>query len=341
MKKEEYLLAIIAACSKGIITEATQNNLIDYYNKLDGRGLPVIFNFRHLRKILKIRKFEQSRYFGNERNKNYQVFFIPKSSGKWRKIEAPCDRLKLIQDWIKIEILDKIEVSKYAKGFVKECSILHNAVEHVNQELVINVDIKDFFPSISYSQVYKVFFYAGYTKQVSYLLAKLCTNNSDVLPQGAPTSPALSNIVCYKLDRRMSSLADKESGKYSRYADDITFSGRKTLRTILPLIKRIIEEEGYAVNENKVRLQYRNGRQSVTGLTVNNKVTVNKKLVKELENAIFYINKFGVSDHMEHINCNRAFYKEHLYGIAYFINMIDKQKGQMYLQRLSGLNWSY
>ncbi len=341
MTKEEYFLTLSAAFFNGQITESTYNNLFDYYNKLDNKGFPVIFNLRHLRKSLKIRKYEQNCFFGKERSRNYQIFFIPKKSGKWRKIEAPCDRLKLIQKWIKNEILEKLIISDYAKGFKKECSIFQNAVEHINQELVINVDIQDFFPSIKYPEVYKVFFYAGYTKQVSYLLAKLCTNNNDVLPQGAPTSPILSNIICYKLDSRLSALVKKIGGKYSRYADDITISGKKSIKSVLPLIKKIIEDEGYTVNEDKVRLQYKNGRQSVTGLTVNSKVAVNKDLIKELDKAIFYIKKYGISDHMEHINCDRAFYKEHLYGIAYFVNMIDRQKGQIYLRKLSELNWSY
>lgn len=232
-----------------------------------------------------------------------------------------------------------MELSESAKGFRKSINILDNAIIHTNKKIVLNIDLKDFFPSIKYDQVFKVFYYAGYTKEVSHLLTKLCTNNENVLPQGAPTSPILSNIVCYKLDKRLSALSSKIGANYSRYADDITFSGNKNIVNFLFLIRKIINEERFIINEDKFRILYSNGKQTVTGLTVNKKVSVDKKLLKELENAIYFINKYGQADHMKHIECDRAFYKEHIYGIAYYVNMIDKDEGQKYINRLNQLNW--
>lgn len=337
--EEEQLIKLVEAKESNIISEETFCKISAYRNVLQEKGLPIIYNLRHLRKIFKIRKREQSFFFGNARYKNYVTFYIPKKSGKWRKIEAPKDRLKSIQAWIKSEILEHLTISDYAKGFVRSVSIYDNAVLHTNKEVVLNIDLQDFFPSVKYSQVFRIFYYAGYTKEVSHLLTKLCTNNSNVLPQGAPTSPILSNIVCYKLDKRLGGLSGKMGIVYSRYADDITFSGNKDLLGIVPLIRSIIQDEGFTVNENKVRIQYSNGRQTVTGLTVNKKVTVNKELERELCNAIYYISKFGVDDHMLHINCDRAFYKEHLFGIACFINMIDGEKGERYIEQLNSLAW--
>ena len=109
----------------------------------------------------------------------------------------------------------------------------------------------------------------GYRLDVAHLLTKLCTNSDNVLPQGSPASPSISNLVLLKLDKRLSSLAKSINCCYSRYADDITFSGNKSIKSIVPLVKRIVFEEGYFINEDKVRLQYANQRQEVTGLIVN------------------------------------------------------------------------
>lgn len=326
---------------QGIISQRAYSLINVYTERLRSNNVPVIFNLRHLRKILQIPKAMQNQYFGTEKCKLYKVFSIPKKSGGYRKIEAPLDELKVRQKWIKRCILDKVYVSEYAKGFKCNSSIYENALPHVNKELVINIDIKDFFPSIHYKSVYKIFMYLGYTKQVAHLLTKLCTNDKNVLPQGAPTSPVISNIVLLKLDKRLSELVKSVGAVYTRYADDMTFSGDKSIAKLLPLIYTIIREEGFQVNEKKLRLRYSNQRQEVTGLIVNKKVAVSKRTVKELENAIYYCKKYGVQDHMKKIGCEKTFYKEHLYGIAYFCKMIDRSKGEQYLRELDEIKWMY
>lgn len=339
MNKVLQILNLTVAYQKGLISDENYKSMLEYAEILYAKDLPIIYNLRHLRKALRIRKWEQDYFFGNLREKNYYSFFIPKKSGKWRKIEAPNDRLKEIQSWIKEQILEKLEISECAKGFRKSVNILDNAIQHTNKKVVINIDLKDFFPSIKYSQVFKVFYYAGYTKGVSHLLTKLCTNAENILPQGAPTSPILSNIVCYKLDKRLNSLSQKLGADYSRYADDITISGDQNIVDNLSLIRRIINEENFTINEDKFRVLFSNGRQVVTGLTVNKKVSVDKKLIRELENAIYYIKKYGLADHMQHIECDKSFYKEHIFGIAYYTYMIDKDKGQNYINQLNQLEW--
>lgn len=294
---------------------------------------------RHLRQLLGIHKSDQERLFGIKQIESYKTFFIPKKSGGTRKIEAPNDELKAIQLWIKENILDKFSVSQYAKGFVKGVSIYDNALQHTKKELVINIDLKDFFPSIGYNEVYKVFKYIGYTESVSKLLTNLCTNPYNVLPQGSPASPVLSNLVSLKLDKRLGCLAKKIGADYTRYADDITFSGKKSIKKYIEVIKKIISEEGYTINEEKFRLQYYYQRQEVTGLVVNNGVTVPERYIKELENAIYYCKKYGVVDHMKHIDCEKGFYKEHLYGLAYFVKMVDTKKGTNYLKQLDEIKW--
>lgn len=331
---------IDVALGYNVIDKETALLLKEYNERLQSNDVPIIYNLRHLRKILKIRKRDQNKYFGSERNE-YHCFNIPKKSGGVRKIEAPSDKLKSYQLWIKESILDKIKISENAKGFKKACSILNNAEKHVGKELVINLDLKDFFPSIQYHQVYKIFAYLGYTKEVAHLLTQLCINKDNVLPQGSPASPIISNIVSLKLDKRLSGLAASYECDYSRYADDITFSGNKGIKKMLPLVKSIITEEGFEVNENKLRLQYSFQRQEVTGLVVNKCVKVSPKLQHELDYAIYYCKKFGVENHMKKIGCTRSFYKEHLYGIAYFVKMINDEQGNCYLNQLDLIKWPY
>ena len=327
------------AVQDGILTEDSRMRILQYVARLMEHGLPVLFNLRHIRKVFCISRKEQDIFFGDHRNDLYREFEIPKKTGGMRKIQAPTDKLKTIQRWIKDEILDRFSTSDYAMGFKKGCSIVDNASYHVGKELVINLDIKDFFPSIHYSEIIKVFSYMGYRTDVAHLLTKLCTNGYNVLPQGSPASPALSNLVSLKLDKRLGTLAESLGASYTRYADDITFSGSKTLSTVVPLIREIISDEGFVVNEDKVRLQYANRRQEVTGLVVNNKISVAPRVKKEIENAIYYCNKYGVIDHMAHIECDKCFYKEHLYGIAYFIKMVDEEKGKEYLGKLDQIVW--
>lgn len=322
-----------------VINEEQKQLLTMYVNRLNDNNVPVIYNLRHLRKLVNISKKQQNKYFGEFRNGLYRTFYIRKKSGGYRKIEAPKEELEIIQKWIKREIVDKFLVSDYAKGFKKKTNIVDNALPHCNQEVLLNIDIKDFFPSISYEKVFRMFNYMGYTKEVSHLLTRLCTNSDNVLPQGSPASPSISNLVNLKLDKRLSSLAKAIGASYTRYADDITFSGNKYILKYKELIISIINEEHYEINNKKLRVVFNNQRQEVTGVIVNKKVSPNAKITKELNNAIYYISKYGLESHMEHENIKKSAYKEHLYGLAYYVNMIDGKKGRQYLSQLDNLTW--
>lgn len=327
------------AYESGYITQDDMKLIEEYNQRLLSNNVPIIYNLRHLRQLLGIRKRDQDNLFGKNRKASYHNFKIPKKSGGFRSIEAPNEQLKKIQLWIKENILDKFTVSGYAKGFKKGISIYDNALPHVGKELVINFDVKDFFPSIKYYEIYKVFKYIGYTDGVSKLLTKLCTNSKNVLPQGSPASPILSNLVSLKLDKRLGKLAESIGASYTRYADDITFSGAVNIQKYELLIRRIIFEEGYDVNEDKFRRQFSFQRQEVTGLIVNDRVSIPERKIREIENAIYYCKKYGVTNHMKHINCEKGFYREHLYGLAYFIKMINRVQGEKYLKELSEIDW--
>lgn len=336
-----YSETIKKLLDKDLISNKSQELLEEYSERLNSNKIPIIFNLRHLRKYLNIKKQNQDNYFGKNRNQLYKTFFIPKKRGGFRKIEAPNQELELRQRWIKDNILDKFKASFNAKGFKKNSSIVDNAKCHCGKRYVLNIDIKNFFPSITYSKIFKLFIYIGYNREVSHLLTQLCTNYKNVLPQGAPTSPTISNLVNIKLDKRLNSFAQTIGGTYTRYADDITISTESNPMRYLETIKKIINDEGYTINNKKTRLQKSGMQQVVTGLIVNKKISVKKEIRKELDNAIYYISKYGIQDHMIHIKCDKSFYKEHLFGLAYFVKMVNAEKGINYLKKLNALEWGY
>lgn len=205
MKKESYLIALKKSMEENGYNDEYISLCIKYATRLIENNLPVIFDIKHLSLLLGVNsKKMNSMLFGND--SYYNKYDIPKKSGGNRTIYAPKKELKYVQRWILVEILNKIRISEFATGFTRGKSIIDNAKIHLNQECVFNIDIKDFFPSINFFKVYKIFRYYGYTEEVSFLLSKLCTLH-DRLPQGSPASPALSNIVCLKLDKRLHCLA--------------------------------------------------------------------------------------------------------------------------------------
>ncbi|MDP6444867.1 MAG: reverse transcriptase family protein [Pirellulaceae bacterium] len=223
---------------------------------------------------------------------NYRRFTIPKRDGAERAIWAPLPRLMKSQRWILRNVAEKLLVHGATHGFLAGRSILTNAKVHVGSQIVLKVDVKDFFPTVTYPRVKGVFRRAGYREQIATLLALLCTESPRevvcengktmyvslgprCLPQGAPTSPALTNVICLRMDRRLSGLAKKFGWRYTRYADDMTFSfptgadGATKLGALMGLIRRVVADEGFTVHPDKTRVARSGGRQSVTGLVVN------------------------------------------------------------------------
>ena len=223
---------------------------------------------------------------------HYRRFTIPKRDGSERAIWAPMPTIKAAQHWILRNIAEKLPVHGDAHGFLAGRSIRTNAIEHVNSKLIVKMDIKDFFPSVTFRRVKGIFRRAGYREQVSILLALICTEapreiveqngttyyvalGPRCLPQGEPTSPALTNALCLRLDRRLSGLSHSLGWRYTRYADDLTFSlpasveDDSRLGALLGGAHRIVEDEGFAVRLDKTRVARAGARQQVTGLVVN------------------------------------------------------------------------
>ncbi|MBI5723593.1 MAG: RNA-directed DNA polymerase [Planctomycetes bacterium] len=209
-------------------------------------------------------------------NPTYKVFEIPKRGGGRRKIEAPAPMLKEMQNLILRKLLRRLKAHPCAYGFERGRSIAGNAAVHAGKAVVVRLDLKDFFPSISADRVRRYFRRIGWNGPAAELLVKVCTHEGR-LPQGAPTSPRLSNLVNYSLDAGLLSAAKKYRADYTRYADDITFSfaiddpGR--IRSLIGSAKAVLSGEGYRINlHKKLRVARSHQRQKVTGLVVNSGV---------------------------------------------------------------------
>jgi len=239
----------------------------------------------------------------------YEVFEIKKRNGGIRRICAPISGIKRLQRNLAI-ILNHLHSPKFCvHGYVKERSIITNAKSHINKRIVVNIDLKDFFPSINFGRVRGLFmsYPFNFDSKVSTVLAQICCFDG-CLPQGAPSSPMLSNYICYSLDNQLLRLARECKVNYSRYADDITFSTNlKELPSEIGTIKEstlflsdrltyIIEDNGFAVNREKIRFAFKSNRQEVTGLIVNKRINLNRKYIRHVRAMIHAWEKYGIDN---------------------------------------------
>lgn len=238
----------------------------------------------------------------------YYIFKIKKKSGGERTIMAPYDTFGKLLQYFNVILQTLFTPHPSATGFVLGKSIATGAQMHIGKNYVYNIDLKDFFHSFERKRVKWMFTQApfnlsGEREPLAFLLASLCTHPIEIegqtriiLPQGAPTSPTLTNILCYALDKKLSGLAKRFGATYSRYADDITFSSNKSIfkkEVFLSELQRIITSQGLTINEKKTRLQERGYRQEVTGLIVNERVNTYRRYVKQLRMWLHYIEIYG------------------------------------------------
>lgn len=292
---------------------------------------------------------KQLNYFANVRGAytRYTQFNIPKKSGGVRTISAPNKTLKHILRGVNIMLQSVFEPSSYVMGFTPGRSIITNANLHTNSDYVFNIDLKDFFPSINKSRVWVCLTLPPFNlnSEVADVIAGLCTMKSGegddiryILPQGAPTSPMLTNIVCRKLDRRLAGLAKKFKLRYTRYADDITFSGDKYVfgenHFFRKELSRIISDQNFTMNETKTRVQRRWERQEVTGLVVSDKANVPREYIRDLRDLLYIWRKYGK------VEAEKKFAQHYSDRKAHANNNPDMEtviKGKlMYLQMVRG-----
>lgn len=262
------------------------NFLSSYFLAMKSRGLLCVFSRQHLADVLGISGAEMKKLATNA-SIQYKRFFTDKKNGGKREVLAPKEQLKRIQRRILSSILEKVYLSNYAEGFRKNHSILTNARRHTDQKVIVKIDIKDFFPSTTSKRVHGMFIALGYPEGVATILTDLTTYKGR-LATGAPTSPAISNILCRRLDKRFAGIGDKCDFSYSRYADDLTISsGNPKMVGMIPFFKQIIKEEGYEVNEKKLRIMRSGGRQKVTGIIVNQKPNIGREEIRKLRAVIY------------------------------------------------------
>jgi len=282
---------------------------------------------------------------------HYHRYTIPKKTGGVRNISAPKPALAEAQLWILARILDRIEPSAQAHGFVVGRSTITNATPHVGRKVVVNLDLEGFFPTVDFRRVKGVFRRLGYSEAVAITLALLCTEpprvqarldgrvyhvalGERVLPQGACTSPALTNLICRRLDRRLRGLAAHLGFTYTRYADDLTFSGDDLpkLGGLLGVVRRVIAEEGFVENAAKTRVMHRARRQEVTGLTVNEAVKLSRRERRRFRAVLHNVARRGLEaenrgDHPR--------FRAYLQGMTAFVQSVDPERAEKWRAALA------
>ena len=254
----------------------------------------------------------------------YKKYEIPKRNGGKRVIYEPNYDLKRIQKNILGNVLSGFKVSKYAMAYVRRKSVKDNVLPHVNKKVILKLDIKDFFNSISFMDIYnKVFLEEYFPKQVRTVLTYLCTYN-EFLPQGAPTSAYISNLIMRDFDEEIGSFCENNNISYIRYSDDMTFSGDFDVKKVIYKVKDELKKMGMQLNYDKVHVIYGNMSQQVTGITVNEKPQVLKTKRRKIRQEVYYIKKYGLKSHLKRLNVKDEFsYLRSLLGKINFVLMIN------------------
>jgi RNA-directed DNA polymerase len=298
--------------------------------------------------------------------RTYRYRWMAKRSGRARLLEMPCPLLKRAQRKLVDDLLNLVPTHPAVHGFRAGRSALTNASPHCGRAAVISFDLKDFFPSVIVGRVYALFRTIGYSSPVARLLAGLCTTRlprdiwdvrpdpaldgtdhsrwqglaSRHLPQGAPTSPAIANLVAHRLDCRLSGLAADLDATYTRYADDLTFSGGPELarcsRRLTILLAQITEEEGFHLNHSKTRVLRQSGRQTVTGIVVNASPNLPRSEFDRLKAILTNCIRHGPATQNKD---NHSDYRAHLMGKVAQCGAINPVRGQKLWKLFDRIIW--
>jgi len=289
---------------------------------------------------------------------HYHRFTIPKKTGGERLISAPHKRLKAVQHWILEKILEPLALPDHAHGFVPGRSTVSNALPHLGAAVVVNVDLKDFFPTVTYRRVKGLFKQIGYSEECSTVLGLLCSEPDITeaeldgiryfvargprrLPQGAPTSPAITNLLCRRLDRRIAGWAKKHGFTYTRYADDLTVSSKDKAAPVgrmLAFLRKLVVTEGFAIHPDKIRVVRRGRRQEVTGVVVNERPGVPRDELRKFRALLHHIAKDGPAGKKWGAGGDVL---AAALGYASYVAMVDKTKGAALRAKVVALRAKY
>ncbi len=337
--------------------------------------VPEILTEHDLAAWLRVREnelewFADLRYLGaktaDTRLQHYNYRVLAKPNGAMRLIEAPKGRLKVMQRTILTQILEKIPAHPAVHGFVKSRSIKTFAEPHAGKHVLLRMDLKDFFPTLGRAQIQALCRTAGYPERVADLLGGICTNSTPRSvwalldsrsapfaafashqlygkphpPQGAPTSPALANLCMYRADCRLSALAHAAGATYTRYADDLAFSGdeqfEKGVDRFAARVAAILREEGFAVHYRKTRIMRRGVRQHLAGVVTNEHVNVVRGEFDRLKATLTNCARHGPAT--QNRNEHPAF-RSHLEGRVAFVEMINPRKGARLRRIFEKIHW--
>ena len=235
----------------------------------------------------------------NNLRKHYRKVKMPKKNGGYRNLSIPDEVLKAIQKQIADVLLVSMPVSRYAKAYKLGSSTLRNAKYHVGKQVVLKLDILHFFDSIGYSTVKDTVFPPQmYAEPIRILLAMLCYHK-DALPQGAPSSPAITNIILYEFDEQIGQWCNGRGIAYTRYCDDMTFSGGFDPVEVIQVVRAELKKLGFLLNEQKTRIQHPGQQQNVTGIVVNEKLSIPADYRRKLRQELYYCRKFGIREHLQ------------------------------------------
>lgn len=321
-------------------------------------GVPPIQDVAALRELLHIGSPNQLGYMLLASEGPYFSFTIPKSDGTPRAIHAPKRQLRVVQRQILRQILDAVPTHDAAHGFVKGRSTVTNAAPHVGRPLLVKFDLKDFFPTITYWRVVGLFASLGYgtgdlrfskddeSRAIAPTLARLCTWTDDeqwfgegALPQGAPTSPAISNLICRRLDSRLSGLAEAMGGTYTRYADDMTFSfAEEPDRGVGRLrwwVEELCRQEGFAIHPDKFKVRRSSQRQQVTGVVVNDSLRVPRSERRRFRAILSNCRNTSVAEQARGREVGA--FGDYLRGFAAYVRMVHPEEGERLLAEVDAL----
>jgi len=334
------------------------NDRRSHVEALTAAGLPVLASPQDLATALEL-SIPRLRWLCHHTEASasvhYHWFEVPKRSGGVRLLAAPKPEIARCQAWIRTQILDRLPVEPPAHGFVAGRSTVTNARPHVGAGVVVNLDVEDFFPTITFPRVRGVFRRLGYSPAVATLLALLCTEcprrpmtlagrtlwaavGPRALPQGACTSPALSNQVARHLDRRLTGMTARHGWAWTRYADDLTFSASventKDIGRLMASVRHILAEEGFVLHPRKGRVQHRGSQQTVTGIVVNDHPALPRTEVRRLRAILHQARRDGLAAQNRE---NRPHFEAWLRGKLAYLAMVDPEKGRPMLAELDAL----
>jgi len=353
------------------LTQEYLNICKEIWDTTTQNNVPPIFTLKHLSLLINIDYKILLKYTHRKVRNPYKELTI-KTASKKRKLLIPWKELSIIQNWIKKNILDKVDSSNYATAYDKNCSIVKNAKVHIHSSWLIKLDLKNFFHTIHEHNIYKIFEELGYPSLLSLELAKLCTYEYKIerhifipyredtypykksiayLPQGASTSPKLANLFARKLDKEIMQVLNSKfyefQLKFTRYSDDIVISGnlgnQERCKEVIAEVTQIIQNNKLKINKKKTKIFSPKTTKKITGINIiDGKLKPSKKIINYVKISLYYIEKYSLEEHLEKMNTSYSYdtetYKEHLLGKIFFIRFVNKNLGQKFLEKYEELN---